>query len=118
MIQYNCVLIAKLFELLDQDTVERTIESAALEYFDSASDITDKNSLDMCMKCLSMKPGSKYAQSIRDLVEALSLLSAMGLQNRLPAEIRREEDRIEVLRWVFEVNPVAYVRDGWMVWFG
>jgi hypothetical protein len=93
---------------LDSDTVERTIESAALEYFDSAGGIEDQRAMDMCLKCLSMRPGSNFARSIRDLVEALRLLSAMGLKNRLPAEVRRENDKIQVLRWVFEVNPQAY----------
>ena len=85
-----------------------TVESAALEYFDSAGGIEDQHAMDMCLKCLSMRPGAKFARSIRDLVEALRLLCVMGLKNRLPAEVRREKDKIEIIRWVFQVNSKAY----------
>ena len=85
-----------------------TVESAALEYFDSAGGIEDQHAMDMCLKCLSMRPGAKFARSLRDLVEALRLLCVMGLKNRLPAEVRREQDKIEIIRWVFQVNAKAY----------
>ena len=100
--------LSEVSQHLDQDTIDRTVESAALEYFDSASGIEDQHAMDMCLKCLSMRPGAKFARSIRDLVEALRLLSAMGMKNRLPAEVRREKNKIEIIRWVFEVNSKAY----------
>lgn len=93
--------------VLKSDVLESTVLSAAIEFFDSASGSDDSKSLDMCVKCLSMIPSSEKAAELKHLVDALSILSAFGVQ-RLPAQIRVESNKLNVLRWVFQAKPRAY----------
>ncbi|KAM3960846.1 LOW QUALITY PROTEIN: NBAS subunit of NRZ tethering complex [Aphomia sociella] len=84
------------------------VSSAAKEYFNSASSLTDP-ALELARCCLTLiKDGNEEIQQELDLIAALQILSAFGL-TILPIQVRLCEDRMTLIEDCLKLDANAYL---------
>eukprot|EP00939_MAST-03C_sp_MAST-3C-sp1_P002280 g2280.t1 len=94
--------------VLGRKNVEAIVVHIAEDFFDGCDGAQDTRSIDKCLQCVSMCPGNREARALSNLIDTLPIFRSFGVM-QIPAKLRRQKDRVQIIRDVLDSNPRAYI---------